>query len=166
MELVGLILLYGLVATVRCCTELTHFFSCGGACRRFCSSRDNDDVISGDEIDDDGGGEELTADDIAAVLTRLGIGYGDGGGEGRRVVGQLLEEKEASEWELKEAFYVFDRNEDGFITVDELWNVMRRLGFEEGRRVEDCERMIRVFDEDGDGKISFLEFRRLLEDSI
>lgn len=171
MELMGLVAFYDLVAPLRHCAELTRFLSCGGDRRPPCNRRYNDVMIASDEIDDvdDGdderGGEELTGDDAAAVLARLGMGTGEGGGDGTRAVGELLEEKVASEWELKEAFYVFDRNEDGFISADELWNVMRRLGFEEGRRVEDCERMIKVFDEDGDGKISFLEFKRMLENT-
>ncbi|KAH0462686.1 hypothetical protein IEQ34_010261 [Dendrobium chrysotoxum] len=165
MELVDFFILQGVVAITRCRIELTRFLSCDGDRHVFCNSRNDDIVISTDEIDDDGGGEELTADDVKVVLERLGIECVERGKEGKAVVEELLEEKEASEWELKEAFYVFDRNEDGFITAAELWNVMRRLGFEEGRRVEDCERMIRAFDEDGDGKISFLEFKRLLENT-
>ncbi|KAL0919494.1 hypothetical protein M5K25_011589 [Dendrobium thyrsiflorum] len=160
MEMLDFVILQGVVA-------LTQFLSCGGDRHLFCDSRNDDIVISTDEIDDDvGGGEELTADDAAVVLERLGIECVERGREGKAAVEELLEEKEASEWELKEAFYVFDRNEDGFITAEELWNVMRRLGFEEGRRVEDCQRMIRAFDEDGDGKISFLEFKRLLENTM
>ncbi|PKU68211.1 calmodulin-like protein 3 [Dendrobium catenatum] len=166
MELLDFVILQ-VVAITRCRIELTRFLSCDGDRHLFCNSRNDDIVISTDEIDDGGGGDqELTADDVTAVLERLGIECVERGREGKGVVEELLEEKEASEWELKEAFYVFDRNEDGFITAEELWNVMRRLGFEEGRRVKDCERMIRAFDEDGDGKISFLEFKRLLENTM
>lgn len=81
-------------------------------------------------------------------------------------VDELLDRKMASEDELKDAFYVFDRNEDGFICASELWSVMRRLGFKEGQRYEDCMRMIHTFDEDRDGRISYLEFRRMMEDAV
>ncbi|OEL16642.1 hypothetical protein BAE44_0022339 [Dichanthelium oligosanthes] len=69
----------------------------------------------------------------------------------------------ASERELEEAFFVFDRGEDGFICAAELWAVMRRLGFAEGARFEDCQRMIRAYDDDG--RISFPEFKRMVENA-
>ncbi|XP_008788142.2 calmodulin-like protein 7 [Phoenix dactylifera] len=120
---------------------------------------------------------ELTYDDIKLVMRSLGmVGWrsdevGESGGDGKckecrlvEGVHVLLEEKEASLEELEEAFYVFDRNEDGFISPRELWAVLRRLGWE-GMKLEDCERMIRVFDEDGDGRIDFREFKSLMENA-
>ncbi|CAL9051343.1 unnamed protein product [Musa banksii] len=123
---------------------------------------------------------ELTYDDIRVVVWRLGmvgrwsnkeVKSGDDSmtcEECRAMEGinGLLEDKLASLEELKEAFYVFDRNEDGFISPKELWCVMRRLGLQEGLGLSDCERMIHVFDEDNDGKINFMEFKRLLENTI
>ncbi|KAF6992477.1 hypothetical protein CFC21_009463 [Triticum aestivum] len=113
------------------------------------------------------GGGGLTSRDIEIVTARLGLtGWRYQGCEGISVVDALMDGKQASEGELKEAFCVFDRDEDGFICPGELWNVMRRLGWKEGAMYEDCVRMIRPFDEDGDGKISFLEFRRMMENAI
>ncbi|VAH11633.1 unnamed protein product [Triticum turgidum subsp. durum] len=110
---------------------------------------------------------ELTSGDIEIVTTRLGVtGWRYQGCEGIGVVDELMDGKQASEDEMEEAFYVFDRNEDGFICAGELWSVMRRLGWKEGAIYEDCVRMIRVFDEDGDGKISFLEFRKMMENVV
>ncbi|OEL20913.1 hypothetical protein BAE44_0018070 [Dichanthelium oligosanthes] len=114
--------------------------------------------------------------DIAAVVTSLGM---PSGGEEDDVndakagceamwaeVDDLLESKVASEAELREAFYVFDRDEDGFVGAGELWNVMRRLGMAEGARHEDCRRMIAAHDGDGDGRISFREFRAMMENAV
>jgi Ca2+-binding EF-hand superfamily protein len=81
-------------------------------------------------------------------------------------VDDLLESKVASEAELREAFYVFDRDEDGFVGAGELWNVMRRLGMPEGAAQEDCRRMIAAHDGDGDGRISFPEFRAMMENAV
>ncbi|XP_037473136.1 calmodulin-like protein 3 [Triticum dicoccoides] len=113
------------------------------------------------------GGVGLTSGDIEIVTTRLGLTrWRYQGCEGINVVDELMDGKHASEGELEEAFYVFDRDEDGFICAGELWNVMRRLGWKEGAMYEDCVRMIHPFDEDGDGKISFIEFRRMMENAV
>ncbi|KAL6839050.1 hypothetical protein ACP4OV_031104 [Aristida adscensionis] len=122
----------------------------------------------------------LTCGDAAAVTARLGFFPGwtcSSGTAGRwssecracgaaEVVGELVGGGGvASERELEEAFQVFDRGEDGFICAAELWCVMRRLGFAEGARLEDCARMIRAFDGDGDGRISFPEFKKMMENA-
>ncbi|XBJ21225.1 hypothetical protein VPH35_011915 [Triticum aestivum] len=113
------------------------------------------------------GGGGLTSGDIEIVTTRLGLtGWRYQPCEVIGVVDEFMDGKQASEDELEEAFYVFDRNEDGFICAGELWNVMRRLGWKEGAMYEDCVRMICAFDEDGDGKINFLEFRRMMENAV
>ncbi|XP_039129714.1 probable calcium-binding protein CML45 isoform X2 [Dioscorea cayenensis subsp. rotundata] len=75
---------------------------------------------------------------------------------------RLLEEKEASLTELEEAFTVFDEDGDGFMNQRDLFRVMNKLGFE-GVKVEECKKMIKVYDLDGDGCISFKEFRFMLE---
>lgn len=89
-----------------------------------------------------------------------------GGCAAMAAVEDLLERKEATEQELREAFYVFDRDEDGFVSAGELWNVLRRLGMLPAAREEEhssCARMIAAHDADGDGRISFREFRAMME---
>ncbi|KAL5210821.1 hypothetical protein ABZP36_006444 [Zizania latifolia] len=126
-----------------------------------------------------GGGEDgarLSRHDVAAVVESLGlVGVGeDEEGEqaycdrceAAAAVEELTESKVAGEGELQEAFYVFDRDEDGYITAAELWNVLRRLGMEEGARYGDCERMIAAHDGDGDGRVSFREFRAMMENAV
>ncbi|GMI66497.1 calmodulin 7, Z-box Binding Factor 3 [Hibiscus trionum] len=62
--------------------------------------------------------------------------------------------------ELQEAFKVFDRDQDGFISATELRQVMMNLG--ERLTVEEAEQMIREADLDGDGQVSYEEFARMM----
>ena len=64
--------------------------------------------------------------------------------------------KEAQIVELKEAFRLFDINEDGFVSSDELVKVMRKLGHHPTE--SEVEEMIGDVDLDGNGVIDFAEF--------
>ncbi|CAI9752711.1 unnamed protein product [Fraxinus pennsylvanica] len=68
--------------------------------------------------------------------------------------------------EVKLAFDVFDQNKDGFIDARELQTVLCSLCLKEGSEIENCRRMIRAFDADGDGRINFNEFVKLIECSF
>ncbi|KAK6273258.1 hypothetical protein POUND7_010341 [Theobroma cacao] len=68
-----------------------------------------------------------------------------------------------AEGELKEAFDVFDKDKDGLISVEELGSVLSSLGLKEGNKMEDCKAMIRKVDMDGDGMVSFDEFKRMMK---
>ncbi len=62
--------------------------------------------------------------------------------------------------EIKEAFNVFDKDNDGFITIKELGTVMRSLGHNptEG----ELQDMIKLYDKDESGTIDFPEFLDLM----
>ncbi|MBA0854311.1 hypothetical protein Goshw_029016 [Gossypium schwendimanii] len=66
--------------------------------------------------------------------------------------------------ELQEAFKVFDRDQDGFISADELRQVMMNMG--ERLTMEEAEQMIREADLDGDGVVSFDEFERMMMEAL
>ncbi|KAG9128873.1 hypothetical protein Leryth_009651 [Lithospermum erythrorhizon] len=74
----------------------------------------------------------------------------------------IMDEKDEEE-DMREAFKVFDRNGDGFITVEELKSVLASLGLKQGRTVEDCRKMILKVDVDGDGMVNFNEFRKMMK---
>ncbi|KAK4766117.1 hypothetical protein SAY87_007759 [Trapa incisa] len=79
--------------------------------------------------------------------------------------GSIMNERnEEVEEDMKEAFNVFDQNGDGFITVDELRSVLASLGLKQGRTLDDCKRMIMNVDVDGDGRVNFKEFKRMMKD--
>ncbi|EOA19331.1 hypothetical protein CARUB_v10003659mg [Capsella rubella] len=73
------------------------------------------------------------------------------------------DEDEVGEEDMKEAFNVFDRNGDGFITVDELKAVLSSLGLKQGKTLEDCRKMIMQVDVDGDGRVNYMEFRQMMK---
>ena len=70
-----------------------------------------------------------------------------------------LKDADAEE-EVREAFAVFDKNNDGKISAEELQLVMAKLG--EQLSPEEVQEMIREADLDGDGSIDYAEFARLL----
>ncbi|XP_037921203.1 calmodulin-like isoform X2 [Hermetia illucens] len=62
--------------------------------------------------------------------------------------------------ELKEAFRVFDKNNDGLISSSELRHVMTNLG--EKLSEEEVDDMIKEADLDGDGMVNYHEFVMIL----
>ncbi|WMV56542.1 hypothetical protein MTR67_049927 [Solanum verrucosum] len=65
-----------------------------------------------------------------------------------------------SEEELKEAFRVFDKDQNGFISAAELRHVMTNLG--EKLTDEEVDEMIHEADVDGDGQINYDEFVKVM----
>ena len=66
---------------------------------------------------------------------------------------------EDTEAEIREAFRVFDKDENGFISADELKEVMNDLG--EKLTDEEVREMIREADVDGDDHIDYEEFVKM-----
>ncbi|GMJ05765.1 hypothetical protein HRI_004245700 [Hibiscus trionum] len=86
--------------------------------------------------------------------------------EGMGGIDRLFEEEEPSLMEVKEAFDVFDENKDGFIDAKELRKSLFSLGFMKEASEVDCDRMIKGFDYNLDGRIDFNEFVKVLETSF
>ncbi|XP_020579837.1 probable calcium-binding protein CML30 [Phalaenopsis equestris] len=78
----------------------------------------------------------------------------------------MFEEKEPSLEEVREAFAVFDENGDGFVEAGELQRVLCKFGFVREVGLDLCKVMILLHDEDGDGRIDFSEFVKLMESSF
>lgn len=73
---------------------------------------------------------------------------------------QMLKQAETEDDEIREAFRVFDKNGDGFISAAELRHVMTRLG--EKLTEDEVDEMIRGADLDNDGQIDWNEFIRMM----
>ncbi|XP_042987027.1 calmodulin-like [Carya illinoinensis] len=80
-------------------------------------------------------------------------------GEFLNLMARKMKENEAGE-ELKEAFKVFDQDQDGYISPNELRHVM--INLEERLTDEEVDQMIRDADLDGDGLINYEEFVRMM----
>lgn len=63
--------------------------------------------------------------------------------------------------DIKAAFFVFDKNNDGFVSVDEMREVLSK--FDLTTPTEEIEDMIKTVDMDGDGMLSFEEFTNLMK---
>lgn len=69
--------------------------------------------------------------------------------------------KKYSRQELLSAFKAFDTDNNGYISVRELQDILGRLGRHVTRH--DVEMMVKQFDTSGDGKLSFEEFCHLFD---
>ncbi|KAF9606522.1 hypothetical protein IFM89_025895 [Coptis chinensis] len=80
-------------------------------------------------------------------------------GEFLNLMAEKIKEVDADE-ELKEAFRVFDKDQNGFISANELRHVMISLG--ESLTDEEANQMIKEADLDGDGQVNYEEFVRMM----
>uniref|UniRef100_A0A7N1A332 EF-hand domain-containing protein n=1 Tax=Kalanchoe fedtschenkoi TaxID=63787 RepID=A0A7N1A332_KALFE len=64
---------------------------------------------------------------------------------------------------MRDAFDLYDKNGNGLISAAELHQVLIKLG--ESCSVQDCEKMIESVDSDGDGNVSFEEFKKMMSNS-
>lgn len=61
--------------------------------------------------------------------------------------------------ELEQAFKLFDADQSGYVTADEIRSLMCHAGGDEALTEAEVEELIKMADPDRDGKISFDEFK-------
>ncbi|KAL2485510.1 Calmodulin-7 [Abeliophyllum distichum] len=127
-------------------------------------------------FDKDGDGF-ITAQEIGTVMRLLGLNPteaelkkmiyevdADGNGtidfpEFLNLMAWNLQDSDSGD-ELKEAFQVFDKDQNGFISAAELRHVMSNLG--KKLPDEEVDQIIRGADVDGDGQINYEEFVKVM----
>ncbi|XP_062199612.1 calmodulin-like protein 30 [Phragmites australis] len=62
--------------------------------------------------------------------------------------------------DIRRAFFVFDRDKDGRISAEEVMAVLRNLG--DSCSLEDCRKMVREVDRNGDGFVDMDEFMSMM----
>ena len=95
-------------------------------------------------------------------------GHGDKGGSGTGATMLVCGGHDASQEEsdLSEAFKVFDKDGDGFISAEELQIVLGKLGLAEGREIGSVQQMIVSVDRNRDGRVDFFEFKDMMRSVI
>ncbi|KAK7362643.1 hypothetical protein VNO77_04761 [Canavalia gladiata] len=66
--------------------------------------------------------------------------------------------------DIQIAFRTFDKNGDGKISAEEIKEMLWRLG--ERCSIDDCRRMVRAVDTDGDGMVDMDEFMTMMTQSL
>ncbi|KAF3439969.1 hypothetical protein FNV43_RR18247 [Rhamnella rubrinervis] len=90
----------------------------------------------------------------------------DGNGDGFMDIDEFMEAigetgSESELHDLRDAFAVFDNDGDGKISAEDLQLVLVSLGCNK-YGPEECSRMIKGVDQDGDGFVDFQEFRLMM----
>ncbi|XP_006663027.1 probable calcium-binding protein CML46 [Oryza brachyantha] len=116
-------------------------------------------------------GVEMAHEDVGSVLRNMGLSFDQGRTADYSVIGvncmpNLFVDDEPSLNEVKQAFLVFDEDNDGYINALDLCRVLGNLGLREGIEVDECEKMIAKYDMNKDGRIDMVEFIRVLEASF
>ncbi|OIT33988.1 PREDICTED: putative calcium-binding protein CML19 [Nicotiana attenuata] len=106
-------------------------------------------------------GGELTVEE-AEMAVRLSDSDGDGllGLEDFTKLMEGMEEERNKESELVGAFGMYEMEESGYITPKSLKRMLSRLG--ESTSIDNCKAMIQRFDINGDGVLSFDEFKLMM----
>ncbi|CAF0891989.1 unnamed protein product [Adineta steineri] len=126
--------------------------------------RDGDGTISNSEIRSlmNSLGYSPSHEDISSVISKVDIdGNGSVDFDEFLIMMQRRKSTGGSGTELLKVFNVFDKNKDGFIDKNELYDMLLRLG--EQVTEEDVTEMIEEADcLDNDGKVSYEEFKAIL----
>ena len=100
-------------------------------------------------------------EELKAMIANCEKGEKNGGIDFNEFIAMMTREGSDVSEDIAHSFRVFDRDSDGLITKEELMITMNNLG--EPLSEEEVITMIEEADLDGDGKINFVEFQKLME---
>ncbi|KAJ1255990.1 hypothetical protein BS78_K123100 [Paspalum vaginatum] len=115
---------------------------------------------------------ELTQEDIKILMRNIGLNFDQESNDmacmsiGNDSIARIFNDDEPSLQEVRQAFLVFDQNNDGYVDASDLQRVLRSLGLGEGVGVDECEQMIAKYDTNRDRRIDLAEFTKVLESGI
>jgi len=129
-----------------------------------------------DEFDKDGSGS-ISTKELLHVMRSIGqnptedeinelVMESDMNGDGTLQLNEFIEmmKKKSSESdqteELRMAFHMFDRNKDGYVDAKELKSLLTTMG--ERLTQEELEEFMRLADMDGDCKLDYEEFAKVM----
>ena len=72
----------------------------------------------------------------------------------------IEEDEEEMRWELKEAFRLYDKQGNGYITTDVLKEILREI--DSTLSEENLDQIVEEVDEDGSGTVDFDEFMAMM----
>ncbi|GAA0152133.1 calmodulin-related [Lithospermum erythrorhizon] len=111
-------------------------------------------------------GQTLTENEIKSMLTEVDQ---DGDGcislEELKIIGSALEPPTCDN-ELRETFDFFDEDHNGKISAEELYNVLKTIVGEGGCSLDECRKMIKGVDRNGDGFVCFEDFCRMMDQQL
>ena len=107
--------------------------------KRFCTSFQ--EIV--DEIDEDGSGELEFPEFIQLAAKFL-----------------VEEDEEQMKWELKEAFRIYDKQGNGYITTPVLKEILREI--DSTLSEDNLDQIVDEVDEDGSGTVDFDEFMAMM----
>ncbi|XP_013421070.1 calmodulin-A [Lingula anatina] len=105
-------------------------------------------------------GQNPTDDDLRDMVNEVDAD-GNGTIDFDEFIKMMSKSKQSSKEELLQAFRLFDKDGNGFISAEELRNVMASLG--EKLTDEEIKQMIQEADVDGDGQVNYEEFVRMMD---
>merc|ERR1712111_212294 len=105
--------------------------------------------------DEDGA---IPADNVGGILSMMGMKVKPSAL--KEIIEDVEEDDEALKKELKEAFRIYDKDQQGYITTDTLKEILREI--DNKLSEEDLDGIIEEVDEDGSGTLDFDEFMEMM----